>query len=477
MTLRKKVFSTLAALIIFACSPSTEVPVKTSTSITPSVTAKVTNTAESTNTSTLTPTHVHITETSTESPTETQVSEITATSEFTSTPGTLTQPFPNAPLCEEHSTNEFHTLWNYELGCHYDHEHGTDPFTPAVDQTFPSFDLKELLGDVEIGHTNPSSSMENSHKHGGFKWDVVLSPTHGCVGGFENATYCVPAAVIQYHNFGDYAMEMEARIHSSSALVKMCNPSSSSDCGYLYTVQFMEFGQRVSPYQGTIVPYLDNPVPAYARNFGPYFTIDCVYTGLPGCRESIDFIKSRGLSANSIWTSKPTGSGVRPLNSTLLRILFRIRDNYQVLDSRDLTYPFTFAWICSSDNGVTYNAAGCRYNNTTSKVHEVGGTIPATWDNLIGFDTNPTVGRITAEGFTSKFGTLNQTCSEPSADCFPVKMVNAFVGSYGDYLTAAKVSNTTPISNPERDVYFCNGVVCTESSTGAQPSGWIEREN
>ena len=33
-------------------------------------------------------------------------------------------------------------------GCHYDHEHGQNPFTPEVAATFPGFDLRALLGGV-----------------------------------------------------------------------------------------------------------------------------------------------------------------------------------------------------------------------------------------------------------------------------------------------------------------------------------------
>ena len=94
--------------------------------------------------------------------------------------------YPDAPLCagsgEAHDHSLFHTLWDDERGCHYDHEHGQNPFTPEVAAAFPGFDLKALLGGVGVGHTNPSGPMENTHKHGGFKWQVLLAHPHGCVG-------------------------------------------------------------------------------------------------------------------------------------------------------------------------------------------------------------------------------------------------------------------------------------------------------
>jgi hypothetical protein len=387
-------------------------------------------------------------------------------------------PYPSAPLCldsgELHDHSQFHTLWNDVLGCHYDHEHGTNPFTPEVAAVFP--DIQIFLGGVQVGTTNPTSEMENTHKHGGFKWDVVIPVPHSCVAGFDGATYCVQSAVIEYHNFGDYSHEMETRNHSTVAFLKVCNPASPTDCGILYTTQHQEYGQRITPYQGTVIPYPDNPVPAYPSQFGQYFSIDCVddiSPTVPQCRPSLGFITSRKISVNSIWTSKPKTSQpgqIRPPGSTIFKLLFRVRDVHRVFDWNDFTYPFTFRFLCGD---ATYNPAGCIYNNSTSKVHEVEGTIPASWDNLEGFDTNPTVGRITADGFTDRYGAIQPACLVAGGDCFPIHMVDMFVGKYGDYLTATKITNTSLTSNPERDIYFCNGVMCAENSAGALPSGWV----
>jgi hypothetical protein len=172
-------------------------------------------------------------------------------------------PYPDAPLCPDtgaaHHPSRFHSLWDNRRGCHYDHEHGKSPFTTEIAALFPGFDLRALLGGVEVGHTNPSSPMENTMKHGGFKWQVGQTP-QGCVGGFEEARYCVAAYAVQFHNFGDYSMELEGRIHSTAALLKVCEPAHPSDCGYMYVVQFQDYGQRVSPYQGDVLPYPNNPV-------------------------------------------------------------------------------------------------------------------------------------------------------------------------------------------------------------------------
>ncbi len=384
-------------------------------------------------------------------------------------------PYREAPLCtdvgEAHDHNLFHTLWDEENRCHYDHEHGQNPFTPEVAAAFPGFDLRTLLGPGAggVGHTNPSSPMENTHKHGGFKWNVQLEHAEGCA-PYEGSELGVNGSVIQYHGLGDYSMELEGGIHSAAALLRQCNPDNPTDYGYMYVVQHVNYGQRITPYQGTLIPYPNTPQPAYDTARGPYLSIDCV-GDVPQCRESIEFIRNRNLNAFSNWTTKPTGRHETE-GSLLFQLFWRVRDTYQVLDWSDFEYPFTFQWVCSPD-GATYVPDGCEYNNTTTQVHEIAGTIPAAWDNLAGFDTDPEAGRITADGFVTRFGELNPACTTPGADCHPIKLVRAFVGYYGSVLvyTEGKGDNIVPYL-PERDIYFCGNQVCEENDAGAVPSGW-----
>jgi hypothetical protein len=385
----------------------------------------------------------------------------------------VTGVIPDVPLCPTHDPTKWHGLWDSGLGCHYDHEHGTSPFTPEVAAMFPGFNLRALLCGVEIGHCVPSSPMEPTHKHGGFKWNVLLAHPHGCE-GHEGSPVGVDASVIEYHAFGDYSIEMGARMHSAVALMRQCKVENPGDYGYVFIDQHVDYGQRVSPYQGVVMPYADNSSPSYASGLAPYFTIDCIFCGSK--TDTRQAILEANENASSTWTSDPkelAGSG-----SHLFEILFRVRDNYQVLDRRDLVYPFTFVWLCSNDEGLTYAAQpGCRYNNSTTAVHEVNGTIPAAWDNLQGFDTNPTIGRITADGYVTHFGELNLACLDAGTDCHPIKLVNAFVGYYGSFLLAGKEDQFTPVGAPERDIYFCAGVPCSETSAGAISSGWIGPEN
>lgn len=388
-------------------------------------------------------------------------------------------PYLDAPLCpdagEAHDHSLFHTLWDSTQGCHYDHEHGQNPFTPEVAATFPGFDLQRLLGGVGVGHTNPSSPMENTHKHGGFKWQITIPHPTSCA-GHEGSTIGVDASAIQYHAFGDYSIEFQSRVHSVVALMRQCTLEDPTDYGYVYLVQHVDYGQRVSGYQGNIVPYPDNPQPAYDSADAPYFTVDCIGATCASKTSTRELILASDANAGTTWTSDPrhlVGSG-----SHLFELLFRARDTYQVLDRGDVEYPPTFVWLCSNDEGLTYMAMpGCRYNNSTTTIHEINGTIPAEWDNLSGFDTDSRVGRITAEGYVTRFGELNTSCTASAPDCHPIKLVQAFMGYYGSMLIPDKGIQFKPAGLPERDIYFCGKQVCTEGDPGAGSSGWIGQNN
>lgn len=441
----------------------------------------VTSALKITPTPTLTP--APPTATSSVAPTSSPASP-TAPSATPSPQGSV-QPYPSAPLCSDHGSEHdnslFHELWDSTRGCHYDHEHGQNPFTPEIASAFPGFNLRELLGNVGIGHTNPSSPAENVAKHGGFKWQVDVAAPQGCLTGFEGGTVAIDAYAIQFHAFGRQDIEHEARNHSSAILLRQCKSDNPSDKGYIYVTQLQEYGVRVMPYQGMVLPYPDNFLPIWDGRRGQYFTTECFGADfsvtdpnrgsiLVDCRPAYND-QTNNLT---IWTSKITGRGERPPGSTLFTLLFRGRDNYQRMDGADLVHPFTWRFVCG---GLTFNPAGCRYNSSTMTIHEIAGRIPAAWDNLAGFDRDTRPGRITADGFVTRFGDLNLACTAPGTDCHPIKLVGAFVGMYSSEISAVKVSNPTPLDTPERDIYLCNGVPCSETSPGAIPSGWIGSEN
>lgn len=454
----------------------------TRTATQPTNTASLT--ATSTQTKTNTPVPLTVTSAITGTSTITLTVQSSATSTNTPTQGSIIMPYPNAPLCTQHSTTTWHGLWDFARGCHYDHEHGQNPFSQDVSLAFqPIGDLQTLLGGVQIGHTNLSSPMENTHKHGGFKWQVALSAPQGCLTGFEGGDVAIKAYAIQFHAFGRQDTEHEVRNHSSAGVLKFCKSNNPNDVGYMYFTQLQEYGVRVMPYQGMVLPYPDNFLPIWDGRRGQYFTTECFgndFTVTEVSRGSI-FVDCRSTSSdinnnNTLWTSKISGTGLRPQGSTLFTLLFRGRDNYQRLASSDLLYPFTWRFVCG---GLSYTPAGCRFNSSTMTIHEIRGTIPSEWDNLSGWDTDSRIGRVSAEGFVDRFGTIlaDSECQQAGDNCHPIKLVSVFVGTYSSEISINKVSNPTPLNTPERDIYFCNEIVCSETSPNAVPSGWIGSEN
>lgn len=367
----------------------------------------------------------------------------------------LATPTPDAPECPTHNPYAWHGLWNAAQGCHYDHEHGADP-TAFVSP----FDIPSYLGGTWIASAYPTSPAEPTVKHGGFKWTVVDANPNGCTAGFEGAANCVKSAAVQIHAFGNLAVELLGRVHSVMVFEQVCVPGGA--CGWLFAVAHVDYGQRVAPYQGTVIPFPDNPQPSYPGGFGPYWSADC--TGpWPGCRGvTLGQWRALGYSASSVVSNKPTGGGVRPAEPILVRLLWRVRDNYQTYDSAS----GDFRYLCGD---AVYDPAGCKYNNSTGRVHELGGEVPAAWDGDE-YDSDPRV------GFVSRTGML---------DGLPYQLLGVPVGKFGSVIVAGKPSNPNAQTNPERDVCFSvadakRGVVggqVVNCDVGGVPSGWIGANN
>jgi len=310
--------------------------------------------------------------------------------------------------------------------------------------------------------------METTHKHGGYKWQATHNP-NGCeaFGGFDFATLCVTDAAIEYHAFGDYAMEMPARFHSAIAFLKICDPAHPTDCGEAFISQLVDFGQCVSPYQGAVIPCPLNPNPTFPADRAPYAATDCI--GAAPCRVSRQFVFDHDANVNGIWTTDPDNVTA----SHLLIFLYRVRDAYQ-LYVKD-TNPIVFAWMCSNDGGVNYTAiAGCRYNNSTTFVQEIGGEIPSAWDTLDGVAD----GHVTYSGYTTDFGDIAPACTAPGAGCHPLKLISVPVGKYGGHMIDDKDNQFLPVSQPERAICFTAAFVLTACDTpGAIEAPWVGSEN
>ena len=499
----------IVAFVLSSCAPPKGIPVTgaspTKVKATGTHTRVVTATPTGTATATSTPAHAH-TGTATDTPAPTGTQAVPGTPD---TNPDLVIAYPDAPACADNNgdghadvtenqyfgeipDNElWHSLWNSAGGCHYDHEHGDNAFIPEVAAAFPEFDLMALLGGKQIGHTNPSSSIENLHhsgKHGGFEIDVKLSIPGACAEPFEGGEFCITKAVIGFHLFGDASRELIAKTHSAWALFEACRRDNPSVCGQVFVNQLQQYGQMISPYQGFLIPFENNFSPAWQTARGPYWSIGCVFDApLPGhfgtidCRDNLTV--AYGAPSPSTVSSKVTGTGARPLTSKLLGVLVRTRDNYQLFDTRDLVEPFTFLYLCSADGGFTYLQTRCPYVNATSNAHELAGRIPTEWDGAT-FDTDSRPGRVSGTFWVTAYGDLAPTCttarpaSGSDLGCYPIQLSGMMVGFYSDQLIGSKSNQFTPLELPSRNICFDSaGVVVSCDEAGAVPSGWIGENN
>ena len=93
------------------------------------------------------------------------------------TPGSTTpqpgQPYADAPACPPsvHDKRKFHSLWNAELGCHYDHHHGDNPH--ELDSILGTDLFAKMGGDISYPwQTFSTAGLENDLKHAGYFWHV-----------------------------------------------------------------------------------------------------------------------------------------------------------------------------------------------------------------------------------------------------------------------------------------------------------------
>lgn len=104
-------------------------------------------------------------------PTETPVS-ITPTAVPPTPPPGNVQPYVGAPACPSHDPTVWHGLWDSVRGCHYDHEHGSDPATMngVFGPWAAQWGGQQISYPWQTYHSGEHGvTYENDAKHGGYK--------------------------------------------------------------------------------------------------------------------------------------------------------------------------------------------------------------------------------------------------------------------------------------------------------------------
>jgi hypothetical protein len=426
-------------------------------------------------------------------------------------------PHPNAPACppEAHNATKFHTLWNADLGCHYDHEHG-EPFPTWAMQVFGNY--TQFTG-AEISYPWQTPN-ENLLKHEGYKLyhkdlrqgypyssdygssddpcpafkgmpDITpdrrvqvleVLPTQAKFKGMPDITpdrrktpgsktpgsrinriVRVVAYSLQTHNLA-HAHEAMTRKHSYLAMLLVCDPETKQ-FGTIITGGHADYGQRVSPYQGQLLSVNDQPQPAYNPAREPYLAHPCA-----DCDEDRFSHKMNRKVANAAtWTNEPVN--VTSANK-IVNFSFRIRNVYDGFQNR-FTQP-TSVFLCTLDGGHTFHQPGCYYVGTQHNFFQVRGWgVPsalASAGNRF----------VTFAGFTDLHGNVDASCTAASATCVPLRIHNAPVGPLmGDDQTKDfRIGSFDRSLFTERNMCFdAAGNQANCDAPGAIPAGWIGEKN
>ena len=138
-------------------------------------------------------------------------------------PATEIAPYPDAPACAEHDPTAFHTLWNAELGCHYDHFHGDNPH--ELDDVFGTDVYTLMGGEISYPWHTPGENDE-AIKHKSYLWltgrntECQSRETDGCIKAWR--------ALVHNDLFNVFSLH-----HSALLEALVCLESEPDDCGYV----------------------------------------------------------------------------------------------------------------------------------------------------------------------------------------------------------------------------------------------------
>lgn len=446
----------------------------------PTPTAEVTQ--ESTPTVTDTPSGGATPTTSPNTPTATQtVTQTPAVPIATpTTSGTQIQPFAGAPACTDHNLSQWHGLWNYALGCHYDHSHGDDP--SLADKYFGP--LGQFWDGSTISYPFPSSAEENTLKHPGYKISVRIPGYHDwapCNSSFHKTDIgndnCIVASRVEYHVVGGL-MDLVGRYHSYWAEMFVCQgrpvpapQPGDSRCGIVRMGGILDYGQLQAPHYnarivrpGGTIDFGNGITLTYNEDGGdlPSHSGEPYVFSYPYTSEYINLYRNNsphgrgaGTAPGSYsitidqWSSndfdcepRPAGD---PCHNQHFHLLVQVGDSFNLVDTQNLN---TVRWIC-------YGQPGCEYDGSMIGMNELAVRVLSSW--------NATNGFANFVGYTDKWGNprTDTTCQTPSENCVPFIVDHAPVGVAGVKSNAGCLCDVW-----EYDFYFNN-----------RPSGWIKFPN
>jgi hypothetical protein len=302
-------------------------------------------------------------------------------------------PYAAAPECTNHDPRKWHGLWNGQLGCYYDHEHGDNPH--EVDDIFGTQFYAIAGGEISYPWaTDGENHME--HKHESQKWFVRRDLN--CYSQYTSG--CVKAVRAQIH--GDLH-NVASEFHSYAIEVLICPEAAPNDCGIVRTGGWQAVGDLTIDAEVVInrtePPRVPRPVLLHYATVGnPKFA-----TWYPVSPGGIIRISQE---TGDMWGYYPRPAGV-PVSTLTLN---------------------NFDFFCDVNAATGQANAGCRSNGTRRQLHIVGVSIPAQLRATLDPDGN---GRITYQGYTNRYGHIVQGCTSVSLDCVPLRFENVRISPDG----------------------------------------------
>lgn len=365
------------------------------------------------------------------------------------------EPYAEAPSCEElgvlHDTRLWHGIWNYDYGCHWDHEHKQNPHD--MDYLFGT-DLYTWFGSnegrlAEISYPwqtftgaganseayIPGTHTENQSKHQGYHWLYFrdrVDQEH-VQGALLLGSQVITDARVIYHQVGGQVGAL-TRFHSVYLQARACAPDSvesasqgttTSGCGIYSGGGWLDLGRLNYPERGIYAPLPGDPVEfGNSALSGPPESEP--YRIHPTGKNSLDSWQSEGNKFNYL-PSDPTGK-------TRLRVGYGIHfDQGESISETDprqygVANPVTKFWCVDPVSKLIT----CDNNNSAAALFRTWVTIPRDLDGSSYDEDKVKNGFFTFHGYTNRYGDIVGGCSKAGLDCVPAIAEHFPIGNCSD---------------------------------------------
>lgn len=464
-------------------------------------------------------------------PTPTNEPEPTATTPAptpTAVAGDPIQPFAGAPACEEigvtHDDRAWHGIWNYDYGCHWDHEHKQDPH--EVDHIFGdgyytlaggelSYPWETYAGAGEAFEAYvPGTPTENSAKHEGYAWHHFTNGLEICDQSLLLGSLCFDSFRVQNHQVGGEVGAL-TRFHSVYAEGIACTPEAAAQmqfnglvgaygrtisgqfypltldnilqfpaeftgCGYGSGGGWLDFGRLNWPARGDYYELPgDNPE---FDNFAVYGPPEAApYRIHPNnSQNSLDSWQSEGNVFNCL-DDDPDCNGRLWIGYGLHMLQ---GESIGMTDPTNATVPAaereTHFW-CVDPETQLFNCDPERSpagnDNTAQALFRAWIAVPTALDGSVYDEDGQRNGAFTFHGYTNRYGDVVDGCTQPGLDCVPANFEQFPVGNCSQSHCKAAYRGST--GRDGWDALSVDGTPIQDGGTPLIPDGerWLKYPN